>query len=150
MKRLLVLILLLSNSVFAESIELKVETIDPLSVCTNTKHLVKLLKPYVDVQLLRCEENLISTGFMGTKTYDVFLTIDSNVEECSSNENQAIVFDIPTDIYPHWNPPKRFPYVDHIISKLGFETYIAVSNIGPISKPKYKQIVLIPECSFRK
>ncbi len=142
-------LLLISNISFASSLQVEVETRNPDQVCRNTTTLITKLSPYVDVELLNCDKTIKSTSLMGDDTYAVRLVIESKIQKCSSQDNQAISFNIPTNTYYHWSPPARISYIDKILSHFDFPSEIAVSNLGPITKPKYKQIVLIPKCAFK-
>lgn len=146
---LLASLLLTSYSALASTIQFEVESFNPKAVCSNTKELTKLLSPYVNISLSSCTSKLIDTGWAGTETYSVNIEVDSKVIPCDSEENQAILFNIPTNTYPHWKPAARFSYIDKILNDLEFKSHIAVTNIGPNQTPKYKQIVFIPKCSFR-
>lgn len=143
-------VLLLVHPSFGKTINLDVETRDPDLVCKNTRILEGLVSPYIDMQITGCLKEHISTSYLGNKDYLVKIEIETTVEKCFSQNNQAISFPIPTNTYYHWNPPMRFTYIDKIIDELGFSSEFAVSNIGPTSKPRYKQIVIIPECAFKK
>ncbi len=151
MKKLFaILFFLISLSSFASILEIEYETRSAEATCNNARELTFLLSPYVDVNLLECSSRLIKTGWLGTKTYSVYIRFQSNVKPCRSSQNQAIIFDLPTNEYIFWNPPTRFAYIDRILKVLDFKSEIAIRNIGPSHVvPSYKQIVFIPECAFK-
>lgn len=126
--------------------QLNVKTQRPRAVCNNTKELIRLISPYIAINLKDCSQSLIEKGLMGTETYSVDIQIDLAPITCKSEMNFAITFPISTNTYVHWNPPVKYTYLDEILNHLNLNSEVIVKNVAPNTPPQYKQVVYIPSC----